>query len=78
MLLDKPQSAAIDVLARLQKSLDEYNQQQTHGDRIDFSFGIVDFDPDSHGNIEALLADGDALMYKCKQQKELTSAVEIS
>jgi hypothetical protein len=25
-----------------------------------------------------LLADGDALMYKCKQQKELTSAVEIS
>ena len=78
LLLNTPQSAAIEVMARLQKSLDEYNQQQIHGYKIDFSFGVVDFDPDSHDNIEALLADGDAMMYKCKQQKELTSAVEIS
>lgn len=69
LLLDTPKALAIDVITRLQARVDEYNQQASHDYKIDFSFGIVDFDPLVHADVEALLADGDALMYECKQRK---------
>lgn len=69
LLLDTPKALAIDVITRLQARVDEYNQQASHDYKIDFSFGIVDFDPQVHADVEALLADGDALMYECKQRK---------
>ena len=69
LLLDTPQSSAVDVIARLQKRIDEYNHKSTRDYKLDFSFGVVDFDPDCHLNVEALLADGDSLMYECKQKK---------
>jgi hypothetical protein len=57
------------VILRLQARLDVYNDKSPHDYQIDFSFGVVDFDPKVHANVEALLADGDALMYECKQRK---------
>lgn len=69
LLLDTPKALAVDVIARLQARVDEYNQEASHDYKIDFSFGIVDFDPQVHADVEALLADGDALMYECKQRK---------
>jgi len=57
------------VIKRLQVSVADYNRTSNHDYQIDFSFGIVDFDPQAHPDIEALLADGDALMYECKQKK---------
>ena len=69
LLLDTPKASAVDVIARLQGRVEEYNQQASHDYKIDFSFGIVDFDPLLHADVEALLADGDTLMYECKQRK---------
>tara|TARA_B110000902_G_scaffold263596_1_gene343009 strand:+ start:1864 stop:2823 length:960 start_codon:yes stop_codon:yes gene_type:complete len=69
LLLDTPKASAVDVIARLQGRVEEYNQQASHDYKIDFSFGIVDFDPLLHADVEALLADGDTLMYECKQIK---------
>ena len=66
LLLDTPKASAVDVIARLQGRVEEYNQQASHDYKIDFSFGIVDFDPLLHADVEALLADGDTLMYECK------------
>ena len=69
LLLDTPKASAVDVIARLQCRVEEYNQQASHDYKIDFSFGIVDFDPQVHADVEALLADGDTLMYEYKQRK---------
>lgn len=69
LLLDTPKASAVDVIARLQGTVDEYNRKASHDYRIDFSFGIVDFDPQVHGDVGALLAEGDALMYQCKKRK---------
>ena len=69
LLLDTPKASALDVILRLQARLDVYNDKSPHDYQIDFSFGVVDFDPKVHANVEALLADGDALMYECKQRK---------
>ena len=69
LLLDTPKALANDVITRLQASLADYNEKSSHDYTIDFSFGVVDFDADVHLNVEALLADGDALMYECKQGK---------
>jgi diguanylate cyclase (GGDEF)-like protein len=69
LLFDTPKASALDVILRLQARLDVYNDKSPHDYQIDFSFGVVDFDPKVHANVEALLADGDALMYECKQRK---------
>ena len=69
LLLDTPKASAVDVIAQLQCRVEEYNQQASHDYKIDFSFGIVDFDPQVHADVEALLADGDTLMYEYKQRK---------
>ena len=69
LLLDTPKESAVDVIKRLQVSVADYNRTSNHDYQIDFSFGIVDFDPQAHPDVEALLADGDALMYECKQRK---------
>lgn len=69
LLLDTPKASALDVILRLQARLDVYNDKSPHDYQIDFSFGVVDFDPKVHANVEALLADGDALVYECKQRK---------
>lgn len=69
LLLDTPKASALDVILRLQARLDVYNDKSPHDYQIDFSFGVVDFDPKVHANVEALLADGDAVMYECKQRK---------
>ena len=69
LLLDTPKASALDVILRLQARLDVYNDKSVHDYTIDFSFGVVDFDPQVHADVEALLADGDALMYECKHGK---------
>jgi diguanylate cyclase (GGDEF)-like protein len=66
LLLDTAKDSAVEVIARLQSRVKDYNRKATHDYKIDFSFGIVDFDPQVHADVEALLADGDALMYECK------------
>jgi diguanylate cyclase (GGDEF)-like protein len=67
LFINTPKDAANNLIVRLQKSLSEYNQKESRGYDIYFSYGIVEFEPDKHHTIKALLEDGDALMYESKK-----------
>ncbi|ETN92731.1 putative diguanylate cyclase AdrA [Gammaproteobacteria bacterium MOLA455] len=69
LLLDTPKASTLDVILRLQARLDVYNDKSVHDYTVDFSFGVVDFDPQVHADVDALLAAGHAMMYECKQTK---------
>jgi len=58
---------AVRIVERLRQILNENFHMQNHGYDIVFSHGVVDFDPDKHHSIEALLEDGDAAMYENKK-----------
>lgn len=69
LLTNLTKKSADDVVARFRQSLTKVNQQADPGYDISFSYGIVEFDPDKHREIEALLSAGDSLMYETKQAK---------
>lgn len=60
---------AHSVVTRLTEELVRYNQRAKRGYEISFSHGIIEMSQDKHATIEALLADGDALMYQTKTAK---------
>ena len=72
------QQTAIEVMEKFRLSLDEYNQGADRGYEISISYGIVEFEPGKHENIEALLRDGDNLMYECKKQSKTADRDRIS
>ena len=57
------------VIEKLSHSLRKYYQEANRGYDVSFSYGIVEFHPEKHCAIEALLAVGDALMYEIKNAK---------
>lgn len=57
------------VMARFGESIQEHNKAAKRGYDIKYSTGIVEFDHDKHETVEALLAEGDALMYESKNQR---------
>lgn len=59
--------AAVDKFAR---KLDAHNDAAGQPYRLAFSDGIVELDPERHFSMEALLAEGDALMYQIKAAKK--------
>ena len=61
---------AVDVMEKFRHALDRHNHQARRGYDISFSYGIVEYDPTRHDSIEALLIDGDTLMYECKKLKQ--------
>lgn len=69
LLIDSTNDLAEHTLARLRLALAQYNQAAQRGYGIAFSHGIVAFDPEQPQTIEAMLEDGDALMYRLKHQK---------
>lgn len=69
LLINSTSDLAEHTLARLRLALAQYNQAAQRGYGIAFSHGIVAFDPEKHKTIEAMLADGDALMYERKNKK---------
>lgn len=70
LFINTTNDAAEDIIVRLQQSLKKYNQKANREYDIEFSFGIVDFDPDKHNSIEVLLEDGDSLMYEYKKKNK--------
>ena len=62
--------SAEKAIRRFVGLLDDYNKQASRGYDLAFSYGIVEFDPRRHDSIEALLSEGDALMYGYKQQQQ--------
>ncbi|MGD8909751.1 MAG: sensor domain-containing diguanylate cyclase [Chromatiales bacterium] len=60
---------AENIVQRFRETISTINQKSIIGHAISFSYGIVEFNPQKHRNIEALLAEGDSLMYETKQAR---------
>lgn len=69
LLINTSREPAENIVARLRQSVEEYNQEAKRGYDITFSHGIVEFNPEKQHTIEAMLADGDSLMYALKKSK---------
>ncbi|MDP1932026.1 MAG: sensor domain-containing diguanylate cyclase [Gammaproteobacteria bacterium] len=69
LLTNTPKEEAENIVARLHQSITKYNLEANLGYDILFSHGIVEFDPEKHHTINAMLADGDSLMYLLKRSK---------
>ena len=67
LLTNTSMKHAEDVVARFRQELEKYNQEAKRGYDISFAYGIVEFNPDKHHSIDALLADGDSMMYEWKK-----------
>ena len=69
LLIDTSEEHARSVVSKLSQSLDKYNQESKRGYDISFSHGIVEFNPERHHTLDAMLAEGDSLMYEIKKSK---------
>ncbi|MDH3280309.1 MAG: sensor domain-containing diguanylate cyclase [Gammaproteobacteria bacterium] len=70
LLINTSMEHTEDVISRLRQSLAKYNLEAKRGYDISFSHGIVGFNPEKHHTIDALLAEGDSLMYELKRSKD--------
>ncbi len=68
-LINTSKEHADSVVVKLHQSIEKYNQEAKRGYDIMFSHGVVEFNPAKHSTIEAMLADGDSLMYALKKSK---------
>ncbi len=78
MLSNTAKPVAVEVMEKFRSELDNYNQQAKRGYDISFSYGVVEYDSTRHDNVEALLADGDELMYKFKKELRDTKDTPLS
>lgn len=69
-LANTTEQQAAELMGRLHRCLKEYTQESNCGYDIEFSYGIVEFDPEKPAAIDELLAQGDALMYGVKKGKK--------
>ncbi len=66
LLINASGNLAEQIIVRFRQSIEKYNQEAKRGYDISFAYGIVEYNPEEHDTIEALLADGDSLMYERK------------
>lgn len=59
------------VIRKLSKSLKDYYNNSDHPYELTFSYGVVEFNPQTHQSIEDLLHEGDELMYQRKRQTKV-------
>jgi diguanylate cyclase (GGDEF)-like protein len=69
LMSNTTQSQAEVAIEKFSGLLREYNQYKCRRYTVEYSYGIVEFEQNRHNNIEALLEDGDALMYQLKKSK---------
>ncbi|BBH12707.1 hypothetical protein CH06BL_19550 [Chromobacterium haemolyticum] len=69
LLSDVGQERAQAAMAKFARHLDAYNASSGQPYPLAFSVGIVELDAERHFSIEALLAEGDELMYSIKAAK---------
>jgi diguanylate cyclase (GGDEF)-like protein len=58
-----------EIIARFDHAVEAHNRKANRGYRIQYSYGIVEFDAKKHRVVDDLLAEGDALMYLSKQER---------
>lgn len=61
------------ISARLEKNLERYNARAPHGYTLSMSVGISFFDPEHPCTVDALLAEGDRMMYEEKKTRKKNS-----
>lgn len=66
LLIDTTKYKAEELVARLLTALNKYNKDAGLHYEISFSYGIVGFDSTQHKTVEAMLAEGDSVMYTNK------------
>jgi diguanylate cyclase (GGDEF)-like protein len=64
-------ATAQHLVERVGRALEQYNRAAGRGYDLSFSHGIVEFDPDKHATLDALMADADALMYRSKKPRRV-------
>lgn len=69
LIIHSSKEHAESVVSRLQQSVEKYNREAKRGYDIMFSYGVVEFVPEKHSTIEAMLVEGDSLMYAFKKSK---------
>ena len=70
LLLDSTLESAREVMERFCQAVDHYNEDAARGYEIEFSYGIVEFDPEAPCSLAVLMDDADALMYQLKRAKK--------
>ncbi|WP_373992029.1 sensor domain-containing diguanylate cyclase [Duganella sp. BuS-21] len=70
LLTGATRADALEVLEKFGGQLDAYNNQANRGYRLQFSCGVVEFDPAAPQSLGELLAAGDAHMYAIKAAKK--------
>ena len=63
------QAEANHALERLQESTEEHNRNLRGAQELNFSSGVVPYQPLRHGSIDALVSDADEKMYAAKRVK---------
>ncbi|WP_220348521.1 sensor domain-containing diguanylate cyclase [Alkalilimnicola ehrlichii] len=69
LLTDTTQALAEALIERLRQSLEQAAEEAGEGYHVAFSHGVVEYDPAQHRTIDALLSEGDKLMYTVKKAK---------
>ncbi len=75
LLIGADKERAEVALQHLQSLITQANQQHWNSFQLDFSYGVVEFEPHKHANILALLQESDQLMYRNKFQAQANIAV---
>lgn len=57
------------ALARMRQSVDAHNRTAQRGYDLRYSVGAVEFDATRHGDVAALIAEADAMMYEQKRRR---------
>lgn len=70
LLSHTQKKVAEKLIVKIRELIEDYNKETDRGYDISFSYGIVEFDPDSHHIIDKLLAEGDSLMYERKKSEK--------
>ncbi len=78
LLSNTTKDQAEEIVLRFQNNLEKFNREANHDYKIEFSHGIIEYNPIAHQSIKALLADGDSLMYKHKKQRNNVSSLRVS
>lgn len=73
LLLNISGEMAEAAVSRTSRLIDQYNKKVDRGYEISFSYGMVVYDPESHKDVDALLADGDSKMYENKYSSQSLS-----
>jgi len=70
LLTSAGRTEAALVIQKFAAVIETYNRVAQRGYALEFSCGMVEFDPATHREIDALLAEGDARMYAIKAAKK--------